>query len=63
MTDILWVVPERSSHLEISESPSYLGLEAESDTDLDVVFSVAMLGPQAARAGAGMRRVGRKVRE
>ena len=56
-----WVASEGSSHLEISESPSYLGLEAESYIDLDAVFSMAILGPQAAREGAGMRRVGQMV--
>ena len=60
-TGKLWVASEGSSHLEISESPSYLGLETESYIDLDAVFSMAILGPQAVRAGAGMRRVGQVV--
>ena len=61
VTGKLWVASEGSSHLETSESLSYLGLETESDIDLDAVFSMAVLGPQAARAGAVMRRVGQMV--
>ena len=61
VTGKLWVASEGSSHLEISESPSYLGLETESVIDIGAVFSTAVLGPQAAKAGAGMRRVGQMV--
>lgn len=47
--------------MKIPESPSYLKLESESAADLDASFSGAVLGPQEARAGAGMRRAGQKM--